>query len=81
MTGKLIVTADLPTEVIEKMRQRVSGAKYMNSSTKKWSLAEEDETTAYAAPIRAIAFIPSVNLDEQIDPPALRPAGRADPYL
>jgi hypothetical protein len=66
VTGKLIVTADLPTEVIEKMRERVSGAKYMNSNTKKWSLAGEDETTAYAAPIRAIAFIPSANLDEQI---------------
>ena len=36
----------------------------MQSSTKKASLADEDIAVAYAAKMRGIAFVPSVNLDE-----------------
>lgn len=64
VTGKLIATANLPAEVMSALRQRATKTEYMKSSTKKSALAAEDIPTAFAAPIRAISFIPSVNLDE-----------------
>lgn len=64
VTGKLIVTADVPAEAIAGMLSRSPKFEYMQSSTKKHLLAESDRRAALASPIRAIAFIPSVNLDE-----------------
>jgi hypothetical protein len=64
ITGKLIVTGQLDKDTLDAMRQRTKKAKYMNSATKKAMLADEDLPVAYAAPIRALAFIPSANLDE-----------------
>jgi hypothetical protein len=64
ITGKMIVTADLSADVIAAMRQRAPKTEYMKSSTKKSSLAEADLPTAWAAPIRGLAFVPSINLDE-----------------
>lgn len=78
VTGKLIVTADLPDQALAAMRQRAAKGKYMQSSTKKASLAEEDIAVAYAAKMRGIAFVPSVNLDEAMIL-TLWPADRAYP--
>jgi hypothetical protein len=64
VTGKLIVTADLTDQALAAMRERAAKGKYMQSSTKKASLADEDIAVAYAARMRGIAFVPSVNLDE-----------------
>jgi hypothetical protein len=66
VTGKLIVTADLPAATIEQLRQRSQKSEYMQSSTRKWKLNADDQAMAYAAPIRALALVPSINLDEQI---------------
>lgn len=64
VTGKLIVTADVPAATIAGMRSRSPKFEYMKSSTKKHLLAEGDRDAALASRIRGIAFIPSVNLDE-----------------
>jgi hypothetical protein len=77
VTGKLIVTADLAAETIAAMRQRATKTEYMKSSTKKSALAEQDQPAAFAAPIRGLAFVPSINLDESMilqrfGPPAER---------
>ncbi len=64
LTGKLIATADMTADVLATLRQRASQAKYMASSAKKSALADHDIPAAYAAPIRAISFIPAINLDE-----------------
>jgi hypothetical protein len=66
VTGKMVITADIAGEDLERIRQRVLKGEYMEGSTKKWTLNPEDEPAAYAAPIRALNFIPSVNLDEEI---------------
>lgn len=66
VTGKLILTADVTPETVEQMRQRAAKTEYMQSSTKKSTLQSEDLGRAYSAPIRALAFVPSVNLDEEI---------------
>jgi hypothetical protein len=64
ISGKLVLTADLPPETIAGMAQRAVKAEYMQSSTRKLMLAEQDMPAALAARIRAIAFVPSIDLDE-----------------
>lgn len=65
VTGKMILTAEVATDTVERMRQRAIKTRYMESSSRKATLHPDDLQLAYAAPIRAIAFIPSINLDEQ----------------
>jgi hypothetical protein len=64
VTGKLIVTADIAADVLATLRQHAGMTKYMASSAKKSELADQDMPAARAAPIRALSFIPAINLDE-----------------
>lgn len=64
VTAKVIVTAAIAPDILATMRQRTTRTQYMNSNTKKSGLASQDVAIAYAAPIRAIAVIPVINLDE-----------------
>lgn len=66
VSGKLVATADIDATKLEAMRQHALKVNYMQSNTKKWTLAPDDLAAANAAPIRALAFIPSINLDEQV---------------
>jgi hypothetical protein len=43
------------------MRERAPKTEYMQSTTRKATLAEADRAAALAAPIRGIAFIPSAH--------------------
>ena len=77
VAGKLIVTADLPPEAIDGMRERAPKTQYMQSTTRRATLAPADEAAALAAPIRGLAFIPGAQLDEAVilerfGPPAER---------
>jgi hypothetical protein len=63
VTGKLVLTARADEDLIRAMRERAAKTEYMESTTRKATLAPADLATAMALPIRAIAFIPSVNLD------------------
>jgi hypothetical protein len=64
VTGKMVVTGDVDPTAIELMKQRARKQEYMKSSTKKALLSAQDLPLADAAPIRALSFIPSINLDE-----------------
>ncbi|KAB2967801.1 hypothetical protein [Zoogloea sp.] len=66
VAGKLIITADLPKDIIEGMRERAPKTEYMQSTTRKATLAEADKAAALAAPIRAMSFVPSAQLDEAV---------------
>lgn len=66
VTGKLIVTAEIDPAMIEVMRQHSGNREYMQSSTKKWTLTDEDRSKAMAAPIRSLVLVPSINLDETV---------------
>ena len=66
VTGKMILTGDVTAEALQAMRERAPKAEYMNSNTRRISLDAADLPTALAAPLRSIAFIPSINLDEQM---------------
>lgn len=66
VTGKLIATAEIDTASVEAMRLRAAKREYMQSSTKKWTLAPEDTAKALAAPIRSLAVVPAINLEEAV---------------
>jgi len=66
VSGKAVVTADIDAAKLEPMSRRAVKVDYMESSTKKWTLAPADLAAVYAAPIRTLTFVPTANLDEQI---------------
>ncbi|NTV09886.1 MAG: hypothetical protein HGA47_03830 [Zoogloea sp.] len=77
VSGKMILTAELPAATVEAMKLRAEKTEYMESTTRKTTLAPADLEAAYAARIRSMSFIPSANLDEEIvlqrfGPPAER---------
>lgn len=77
ITGKMIITADLNPNDLAQMRSRAVKQNYMESSTRKITLAAEDLQTAMNARIRAISFIPGIHLDadmaeQRFGPPAER---------
>jgi hypothetical protein len=63
VTGKFIVTAALPPDVIRAMKARAIKAEFMESTTRKYRLSAEDMAVAMAAPVVALSFIPQANLD------------------
>lgn len=77
VTGKLILTMDATPETVSAMKQRAQKSDYMESSTRKYTLSAADLDSAYRLPIRAIGFIPTVNLDpETVEKRFGRPAER-----
>lgn len=66
ITGKLILTADLDSATIAAMRARALKESYMESVTRKVTLHPDDLASARLAAIRAITFIPSADLDEDV---------------
>ncbi len=63
ISGKVVVSASLPPEVIRGMRERAIKAEFMESTTRKYVLAPADLPVALAAPVVALSFIPQANLD------------------
>ena len=64
LTGKVILTAELSQDMVNAMRQRSIKTDYMESTTRRSTLNAVDLELAMDTPIRAITFIPSINLDE-----------------
>lgn len=88
ITGRLVVTADLPAQLIAAMRERAVKTEFMESTTRKATLHPEDLPAALAAPIAALGFIPTANLDaptilERFGEPAERfkGAGQQEHFL
>lgn len=77
VTGKLILTGDVAPATVAAMRERAVKTEYMEGVTRKSTLRVEDQEVALRAPIRAVGFIPSIDLDEDLvrqrfGPPAER---------
>ena len=66
VAGRMVLTADVPTARLEALLNRAKKAEFMESTTRRVTLADDDIPAAMAAPIAAIAFIPNVQLDEQM---------------
>jgi hypothetical protein len=77
LTGKMILTAAVDPQTVERWSARAAKVEYMESSTRKYTLNAEDLALAQRAPIAAIAFIPTAQLDaetaiQRFGPPAER---------
>ena len=66
ISGKAIITAHLPPDVIQGMRERAVKTEYMGGTTRKATLSSADLAEALQAPVTAVSFIPAANLDEDI---------------
>jgi hypothetical protein len=64
VSGKLVITAALPPAVLQGMRERALKGEFMESTTRKFLLSQQDMVTALAAPVTGLGFIPQANLDE-----------------
>jgi hypothetical protein len=62
--AKLVVSVDVPQEVLAAMRERALRSKNMESATRKITLHPDDLAAAEQLPINALGIIPAVNLDE-----------------
>lgn len=65
ISGKLVVSAHVPANVLRGLRERAIKSEFMESTTRKYTLDPADEATALAAPVSALNFIPQAGLDEQ----------------
>ncbi|MEW6514524.1 MAG: hypothetical protein AB1443_11020 [Pseudomonadota bacterium] len=77
VTGKMILTLETTIEQREAMLKRAIKAEFMESTTRRITLAESDLQSLTQAKISALAFIPSANLSEEVvlqrfGPPAER---------
>jgi hypothetical protein len=64
ITGKAVITVQLPAAEIRAMRERAVKSAFMDSTTRKYTLAAADLQAAMKAPIQSLSFIPQANLDE-----------------
>ncbi len=65
IAGKVVVSTALPKDVIRGMRERAIKAEFMESTTRKYTLAPADLSAALAAPVVGLSFIPQANLDAE----------------
>lgn len=64
ISGKAVITLRVPVPDLRVMRARAVKSAYMESTTRKYTLAPADLQQARQAPIQSIGFIPQANLDE-----------------
>jgi hypothetical protein len=63
VAGKLVVSATLDARTIAGMRVRSSKVEFMDSTTRRFTLANSDVATALQAPISSVSLIPQAQLD------------------
>ena len=63
VSGKLVVTARLDAATLQGLRERALKSDFMESATRKYTLAPADEALALKAPVAALSFIPQARLD------------------
>ncbi|MFQ5644776.1 MAG: hypothetical protein ACE5FQ_13920 [Thiogranum sp.] len=71
-SGKLVLTAQLTADRLMRMVERSTKTDYLKTGARKLRLRTDDLPTAWQAPVQAIAFIPTVSLDQ---PTAIRRFG------
>jgi hypothetical protein len=62
ITGKLILVLDIAPDELSALRKRA----FQDRGTRRYYLDPDDLPAAYRAPVKAISFMPSINLDEEI---------------
>lgn len=64
VTGRLILSAELSQEALTGIRERAVKIEPTPSGARRYQPGGDDKRLALQAPVRAISFIPSANLDE-----------------
>jgi hypothetical protein len=77
VSGKLVVTAQVEPAALQGMRERAVKSDFMESATRKYTLAADDLAVALQSPIVSLSFIPQARLDAEailarFGPPARR---------
>jgi len=63
VAGKLVVSATLDARTMAGMQVRSSKVEFMDSTTRRFTLANSDVATAMRAPISSVSLIPQAQLD------------------
>jgi len=66
LSGKLVLLGDIDRDTLIAMRDRAASREIMKSTARKFVVNDSDRPMAYQARVKHIAFIPTVNLDEDI---------------
>ena len=66
ITGRLVLTLDLPEAVLEGLRARSPDVKRTRTGAIRYTLSMDDSELLLGAPIRAVTFVPSVDLKEEV---------------
>ncbi len=66
LSGKLVLLGELDADELEALRQRAASKEVMESLARKYLLDRKDFPAALEARLLNIAFIPAVNLDNEI---------------
>lgn len=66
VTGRLVLTIDIPEDRIVAMRERAVRSTFMESGARKHVLHPDDLLAVRGAPLGVITFIPSVDLEEAV---------------
>lgn len=66
ITGKAVIAIVADAAELDAMMARAAKVEYMESTTRKYTLSTEDLATIKARALRAITFIPSAHLDEDV---------------
>jgi hypothetical protein len=66
LSGKLVLLGDIDSDTLVAMRERAASREIMESTARKFVVNDSDRPLAYRARVKHIAFIPTVNLDEDI---------------
>ncbi len=72
LSGKLVLTGQLPAEQLMQMAERSTRTGHLKTGARKLRLHADDLPRAWQAPVQAIAFIPAARLDR---PTAIRRFG------
>jgi len=63
VAGKLVVSATLDARTMAAMKVRSPKVEFMDSTTRRFNLANSDMATAMRAPISSVSLIPQAQLD------------------
>lgn len=66
LSGKLVLLGDIDNRTLLDMRDNAASKEVMESTARKFIVDASDYARAYQARVKHIAFIPAVNLDEDI---------------
>ena len=66
LSGKLVLLGDIDSNTLIEMRDHAANMEVMASTARKFVVNDSDRPLAYRARVKHIAFIPTVNLDEDI---------------